>query len=253
MIDTEAQQAFAAALFEAERDSVPIKPLTEVHPAADISDAYAIAQRVTALKLAAGRIVKGHKVGLTSAVMRVAAGASKPDYGTLFDDWFVGEDSSIPRAWFDRPSVEIEISFVLKDRLAGPGITIVDVIRATDFILPAIEIVDSRYTARGPGKVVVDSIADAAWCGRIVLGGNPRRLDQLDVRAILRSGAPTWIVRPPSPTVSIAAPAGSMIIWSSHRTSRSADPNGAVLVSRAGLPGSLNIPKRRFAAGRPLT
>ena len=102
----------------------------------------------------------------------------------MFDDWFVGEGSSIPRASFNRPSVEIEIAFVLKDRLAGPGITIVDVIRATDFILPAIEIVDSRYTVRGPGKVVVDSIADAAWCGRIILGGNPRRLDQLDVRAI---------------------------------------------------------------------
>ncbi len=184
MLDTRVRQDFAAALYAAERDRVWIDPLTEVHGAAGIADAYAIAQAVTAQKLAAGRTVKGHKIGLTSPVMREVSGANEPDYGTLFDDWFVDEGSSISRSAFNRPSVELELAFVLKTALTGPAVNVADVIRATDFVLPAIEIVDSRYTRRGPGKIVIDSIADAAWCGRIVLGGNPCRLDQIDIRTI---------------------------------------------------------------------
>ena len=178
---------FAAALFAAERDRIPIEPLTQVHAHAEIGDAYAIAQAVTALKLAAGRTVKGHKIGLTSPVMREVSGATEPDYGTLFDDWVVDEGGAISRSVFNRPSVELELAFVLKSALSGPAINVADVIMATDFVLPAIEIVDSRYTQRGPGKIVIDSIADAAWCGRVVLGGNPRRLDQIDIRAISAS------------------------------------------------------------------
>jgi 2-keto-4-pentenoate hydratase len=192
MLATTIHREFAAALHAAERDRVWIDPLTELHGAAEIADAYAIAQAVTALKLAEGRSVKGHKIGLTSAVMREVSGANEPDYGTLFDNWFVNEGDTLSRSLFNRPFVELELAFVLKTALTGPAVNVADVIRATDFVLPAIEIVDSRYTRRGPGKVVIDSIADAAWCGRIVLGGNPRRLDQIDIRTIgaslLKSG-----------------------------------------------------------------
>jgi 2-oxo-hept-3-ene-1,7-dioate hydratase/2-keto-4-pentenoate hydratase len=181
---TEAQRKeAAAALFAAERDQKPIEPITLSYEGADIEDAYRIAMEVTAMKLAAGRRIKGHKIGLTSKAMRARSGATEPDYGTLFDDWFVAEGSILPMSRFNRPAVEAELAFVLKHDLEGPSVNAADVIRATDFVLPALEIVDSRFSRRGAGGVV-DTISDAASCGVVVLGGNPRRLDQIDVRRI---------------------------------------------------------------------
>lgn len=174
-------RAAAEALFAAERDMAPIPPVSVTYPAADIEDAYTIGSIVTSLKVASGRIVKGHKVGLTSKAMRSLTGATEPDYGTMFDNWFVPEGSVVPMSRLNRALVEVEIAFVLKERLQGPGINAADVIRATDFILPALEIVDTRYNARG---TLVDSIADAAACGFVVLGGCPRRLTDVDVRRI---------------------------------------------------------------------
>jgi 2-oxo-hept-3-ene-1,7-dioate hydratase len=135
--------------------------------------------------VSAGRTIKGHKVGLTSKAMQQMAGAIEPDYGTLTDDWIVPEGSVIDMARLNRPLVEMEIAFVLGRDLSGPGVNAADVIRATDFVLPAIEIVDTRYRGRGP-KVLIDSVADAAWCGLVVLGGRPSRLTDLDTR---REGA----------------------------------------------------------------
>jgi 2-keto-4-pentenoate hydratase len=171
----------AAALFGAEMDESPIDPITVTYPYADIEDAYRIGEYVTELKEAAGIRVKGHKVGLTSKAMRELTGATEPDYGTIFDRWFVPEGSVVAKSRMNRPAVEIELAFVLRTELGGPGVNAADVIRATDFVLPAIEIVDSRYNKRG---TLVDSIADAAACGLIVLGGNPARLEDIDVRRI---------------------------------------------------------------------
>lgn len=181
---TDAQRKEAAhALIAAERDRAWIEPITLTYPEADVEDAYRIAMEVAALKLAAGRRIKGHKIGLTSKAMRAASQATEPDYGTLFDDWFVAEGSVLPISRFNRPRAEVELAFVLKHELAGPSVNTADVIRATDFVLPAIEIVDSRFSRRGAGGVV-DTIADAASCGVVILGGNPRRLDQIDIRRI---------------------------------------------------------------------
>ena len=185
MLTSEQRMAMAEALFRAEADAAPIEPFTTTHPDADIEDSYRIAQLVTELKVAAGRTVKGHKVGLTSKAMQQLSGASEPDYGTLTDDWIVPEGSTIDMTRLNRPLVEVEIAFVLGRELSGPGLNAADIIRATDYVLPAIEIVDSRYSGRGP-KPLIDSVADAAWCGLVVLGGRPMRLDEFDVR---REGA----------------------------------------------------------------
>lgn len=182
MTDAERAEA-AAALIEAERTGRWTEPITLAYEGADIDDAYAIGQLVTEAKVEAGRVVKGHKVGLTSKAMRSITGATEPDYGTIFDDWFVDEGTTVSMSRLNRPLVEIELVFVLGDRLAGPDVNPVDVIRATDFVVPAIEVVDSRYSRSGkPG--VVDSIADAASCGFIVLGASPAALDQIDVRHV---------------------------------------------------------------------
>jgi 2-keto-4-pentenoate hydratase len=175
----------ARDLYRAERDRVYIPPITETHPHCDLASAYAIASAVNELKIASGRVIKGHKIGLTSQVTRDLAGGEGPDFGTLFDDMFIPEGSSVSRSMFNRGvAVEIEIAFVLGKSVRGPNITADDVMRATDFVLPAIEIVDRRYSRRGPGPLIVDSVADGAWCGGVVLGSNPMRLTQIDVRKV---------------------------------------------------------------------
>ena len=183
MLSDEQIAEAAAALHQAELDETLITPISEPYPDADVDDAYRIALAVTELKVAAGRIVKGHKIGLTSKAMRSLTGATEPDYGTLFDDWFVLEGDTVPRSTMNDPLVEIELAFVLGQPLVGPGVNAVDVIRATDFVLPCIEVVDTRQQGRGPNRLV-DSIADAAACGRVVLGGCPARLTDLDIRRV---------------------------------------------------------------------
>ena len=173
----------AQALYQAELDNVPITPISETYPTADVGDAYRISQAVTDLKVAAGRIIKGHKIGLTSKAMRSLTNATEPDYGTMFDNWFVLEGSVVPRSTMNRPLVEVELAFVLKSPLPGPAVNAADVIRATEFVLPAIEIVDTRQRGRGP-KPLIDSIADAAACGLVILGGNPVRLNDIDIRNV---------------------------------------------------------------------
>jgi 2-keto-4-pentenoate hydratase len=183
MLTDDQVAAAADALYTAETENEPITPISEAYPDADVDDAYRISTAVTERKLKAGRIVKGHKIGLTSKAMRSLAGATEPDYGTLFDDWFVLEGGTVPRSRMNRPLVEVEVAFVLGQPLVGPGVNAVDVIRATDFVLPCIEIVDSRQKGWGPNRLV-DSIADAASCGLVILGGRPARLTEIDLRRI---------------------------------------------------------------------
>ncbi len=189
---TDAQhREVAEALVEAERTSRWTEPLTVRYGDADIADAYAIGQMVTDIKVANGRVIKGHKVGLTSKAMRDATGATEPDYGTLFDNWFVDEGSKVSAATMNRPYVEIELLFVLGQNLGGPAVNAMDVVRATEFVVPAIEVVDTRYLEGGkPG--VIDSISDAASCGFVMAGANPVSLGDIDVRhvggALYRNG-----------------------------------------------------------------
>ncbi|MFV0524028.1 MAG: 2-keto-4-pentenoate hydratase [Acidimicrobiales bacterium] len=173
----------AKALVEAERTHDWAEPLSSRHPDADVEDAYRTGIAVRDLKLAEGRTVKGHKIGFTSKAMRSLVGATEPDYGFLYDDWFVAEASTVSRQAMNHPLVEQEIAFVLGAPLSGPHVNAADVIRATDFVLPALEIVDSRYEGRGT-NLLVDSISDAASCGFVVLGGNPARLADIDVRRL---------------------------------------------------------------------
>lgn len=176
-------QSLAEGLWHAEQTGEWAESVTTRHPDADVADAYAVGMAVRALKLAAGRRVRGHKVGLTSKAMRDMTGATEPDYGFMYDDMFVLEGQTVERSSFNRPLVEVEIAFVMGSRLEGPNVNAADVIRATDFVLPALEIVDNRYRKLGP-NMLVDSIADAAMCGKVVLGGNPRKLTDLDIRRV---------------------------------------------------------------------
>jgi 2-oxo-hept-3-ene-1,7-dioate hydratase/2-keto-4-pentenoate hydratase len=185
LTDEQIKQA-AENLWRAEQTREWAQPLSILFPDADIGDAYRVSLAVRDIKLANGRTVKGHKIGLTSKAMRDLTGASEPDYGFIFDNWFALEGQSVDRGAMNRPLVEVELAFVMEKELKGPSINAADVIRATDFVLPALEIVDSRYKGRG-ANLLVDSISDAATCGFVVLGGNPVKLTDVDVRRLSAS------------------------------------------------------------------
>jgi 2-oxo-hept-3-ene-1,7-dioate hydratase len=175
------RQAAADALLAASRDHATIPPVSVTWPAAEVEDAYRISQLVAEAKIQAGAILKGHKIGLTSRPMQEAAGIDEPDYGVLLDDLFVAEGSVLPAERLFEPRAEAELAFVLREPLTGPSVNAADVIRATDFVLPCIEVVDRRFNERG---VLVDTISDNASSGLVVLGGNPVGLHDIDVRTI---------------------------------------------------------------------
>jgi 2-keto-4-pentenoate hydratase len=180
----------ALALREAELTRTPIAPLSTRWPELQIVDAYQIQRKNIELRVRDGASVRGHKVGLSSRAMQDMMGVHEPDYGHLLDDMFVFESHSVATADLIQPRVEIEVAFVLGSSLPKRGCNAADVIRATEFILPSIEIIDSRIAEWKIG--IVDTIADNASSARVVLGGNPVRLHDLDVRSIgaslLRNG-----------------------------------------------------------------
>jgi 2-keto-4-pentenoate hydratase len=183
MLDQATRERIVDALFDTYRNRKPMPLPSQTWPGIEVEDAYRVQQAFVARKVASGGKVKGYKVGLTSKAMQDFAGTTEPDFSAVTDDLFVPEATPIPMARFFAPMIEMEIAFVMKEPLKGPGVLPVDVIRATDFVLPAIEIVDFRVE-RGPGLNVIDNIADLAFCGAVVLGANPRRLDQIDIRRV---------------------------------------------------------------------
>jgi 2-keto-4-pentenoate hydratase len=178
MLSADQQAAAALALWDADQTKQSIAPLTESYPDIDVVDAYEIQLANIRKRLDAGALIRGHKVGLSAKAMQNMLGVHEPDYGHLLDDMFVDEGSSIPMSRFCQPRAEIEVAFVLGQRLQGPGVTVADVVRATDYVLPSIEIVDSRVT---DWKIKIqDTVADNASSAALVLGGRPTKLTDVD-------------------------------------------------------------------------
>lgn len=176
----------AAQLDLAERERRQIRQFSLEHPDIGFEDAYHIQQAWVALKIARGHRLKGHKIGLTSRAMQRAASITEPDYGTLLDDMFFADGDDVPIARFIEPRVEVELAFVLKERLAGPDCTLIDVLNATDYVVPALEIIDARLHRIDPGtkqpRKVFDTISDNAANAGVVLGGRPVRPMDVDLR-----------------------------------------------------------------------
>lgn len=178
----------ARRLDEAERTRKQIRMLSLDHPGMDMADSYAVQKAWIDLKLAAGRKVLGHKIGLTSKAMQSALNIDMPDSGYLLDDMFFADGAHIPTDKFIGLRIEAEVAFVLKAPLKGPDCTMFDVLNATDYVVPALEILDTRILRVDPEtkktRTVFDTIADnAANCG-IVTGGRPIRPDHSDLRWI---------------------------------------------------------------------
>ncbi len=196
MLSASTTETIARRLREAERTRSQIRQISLDHPDMTIADAYAIQRAGVALKLSEGRTVKGHKIGLTSRAMQQASQIDEPDYGTLFDDMVFADGFDIPADRFIAPMVEVELAFLLKDRLEGPDVTLFDVLSATDYVVPAAEIIDARCHRIDPDskrpRRVVDTISDNAANAGIVMGGRPMRPLDSDLRwasaIMLRNG-----------------------------------------------------------------
>jgi len=166
---TDAQREEACRLLrEAERNVAPIDPLTELMPGLEVADAYAVQRDNIARRLAAGATVVGHKVGLTAAAMRQLLGVDEPDFGHLLDDMVHRDGGTVPAARYCAPRIEPEICFRLAAPLRGPGVTVEDVLAATDAVAPALEIVDSRI--RDWKITLADTVADNASSAGLVRG-----------------------------------------------------------------------------------
>lgn len=179
MLTDEERRRGAQLLFGAERQRKAIPQLSKTFPGIEIVDAYRIQDLWAELKMAPGVGVAGHKIGLTSRAMQMASKMTEPDYGRIYDDAIYNDGAQIPAGRFLRPRLEVELAFVMGEDLEGPGRRIYDVMRAAEYVVPALEIID--YRTEVP-RAITDTIADNAAFGAIVVGGRPIRPMDVDIR-----------------------------------------------------------------------
>lgn len=180
MLDTETIAAIADELATAEADRTMVPLLTARHEGMTVEDSYAVQNEWRRRGIESGRRPVGRKIGLTSKVMQAATGITEPDYGAIFADMVFENGSVIEHAQFSNVRIEVELAFVLGDTVEGPDVTVFDVLRATEYVVPALEILSSRIEMEG--RTIVDTISDNAAMGAMVYGGNPTRVDDVDLR-----------------------------------------------------------------------
>lgn len=186
MLTPDTHHALAHALHQAEKTRVQVEHFSKRYPAMEMADSYAIQRAWVQIKLDEGRKILGHKIGLTSRAMQIASQITEPDYGAMTDDMLFPEGADIPVQRFILPRVEVELAFILGKPLRGPNVSIFDVLAATDYVVPALEIIDARIeqldrVTKAPRKVL-DTIADNAANAGIVMGGRPVKPDAVDLR-----------------------------------------------------------------------
>jgi 2-oxo-hept-3-ene-1,7-dioate hydratase len=169
----------AESLIEAERTKKPVLQLSKTYPGIVIEDSYAIQGLVNEMKVAAGSKVIGNKIGLTSKAMQQSSQIDEPDYGVLHDYMVVEDGAKVPFANYIVPRVEIELVFVLGRPLKGPGVGLLDVLRATEYVVPAIEIIDARV--QNPRRIF-DTVADNGAAAGLVIGGRAVGPMDIDLR-----------------------------------------------------------------------
>jgi 2-oxo-hept-3-ene-1,7-dioate hydratase len=186
VLDRKLHVSLARELDSAERTRLQVEQFSRRFPNITIADSYAIQREWVKLQLETGRKPIGHKIGLTSRAMQIASQITEPDYGTLLDSMLIRDGSEVEASRFIVPRFEAELAFILARPLVGPGATIFNVLNATDYVVPALELIDARIEqfdrqTKAPRKVF-DTIADNAANAGIVLGGRPMRADAVDWR-----------------------------------------------------------------------
>lgn len=180
MLDDDTIALIADELVEAGRTRMPMPRLTARYPEMTVEDSYRVQDLWRQRGEAAGRVLGGHKIGLTSKAMQYATGITEPDFGIIFKDMILENGSTVQWKQYSHPRIEVELAFLLKEDISGPDATIFDVLRATEYVVPALEILDSRIEMEG--RTIVDTISDNAAMGALVVGGTPVKPDALDLR-----------------------------------------------------------------------
>ncbi len=186
MLETTQIEKAAEDLHAAEQNRKQISAISQTYPDMSMEDSYAIQKKWMDIKIAEGRKVIGYKVGLTSRAMQMTMQIDEPDYGTLLDDMLFEDGSDIEASQFTDPRIEVELAFILKDRLEGANISIFDVLNATDYVIPALELIAARSHRVDPEngyvRKIFDTISDNAANAGIIMGGRPIKPMDMDLR-----------------------------------------------------------------------
>ncbi len=189
MLTEKERREAADILLNAEKEKKAAVQLSKTYPKIEVEDSYAISRLVNEAKVAAGSRIIGNKIGLTSKAMQASSQIDEPDYGVLHDYMIIEDGAKVPFERFIVPRVEPELVFVLGKPLKGPGVGLLDVLRATEYVVPAIEIIDARV--QNPRKIF-DTVADNGAAAGLVVGGRavgPMDVDLRWVSALLYRNA----------------------------------------------------------------
>lgn len=179
MLSEEERRRCAEDLLRAARERKPIPQPSRTFTGLQIEDAYRIQDLWVQARIQGGARMIGHKIGLTSRAMQIASKMTEPDYGRILDDALYNDGAQIRAEAFLKPRLEVELAFIMGEDLEGPGTRIYDVMRAAEFVVPALEIID--YRTEVP-RAITDTIADNAAFGAMVVGGRPIRPMDADIR-----------------------------------------------------------------------
>ncbi|WP_205648991.1 2-oxo-hept-4-ene-1,7-dioate hydratase [Alcaligenes aquatilis] len=221
MMDSKVIEQIAAQLDASEQSREQIRQVSLQYPDMTMDDAYAIQDAWVKRKVANGRVVRGHKVGLTSRAMQLASNINEPDFGVLLDDMFYADGAALPTERFIVPRVEVELAFVLGTDLKGPGVTLMDVLRATEYVVPALEIIDARFHQVDPEtkvtRKVLDTISDNAANAAIVTGGRPVKVDEVDLRWVGAGLVRNGIIEETGLALGVLNHPGNGVVWLANK------------------------------------
>ncbi|HZW76515.1 MAG TPA: 2-oxo-hepta-3-ene-1,7-dioic acid hydratase [Caldimonas sp.] len=220
MLDEATIAALAAELHDAARRRIQVRHFSRRHPTMTIDDGYAVQRAWLKTRLAEGGVVRGRKIGLTSRAMQQSSQIDEPDFAPLLDDMFFAA-GGVPFERFIAPRVEVELAFVLARPLRGPGVTLADVLAATDVVTPAVEIIDARIEqfdreTKAPRKVF-DTIADFAANAGVVRGEVAVRPDAVDLRRVGAILARNGVVEETGLAAGVLDHPGNGIAWLANK------------------------------------
>lgn len=210
MLTAEQIRQAADALLQAEATLIPTPQLSKLFPDMVLEDAYRVQDLWAQARIEKGARVVGHKIGLTSRAMQMASNFNEPDYGRILDDAMFNDGAVILAKRFLKPRLEVELAFIMGEDLEGPGKRIYDVLRATEAVVPALEVID--YRTEVP-RQIVDTIADNAAFGAIVVGGRPVRPYDVDIRWIGATLAKNGVIEESGVSAAVMGHPAAGIAW----------------------------------------
>lgn len=210
MLNQATRQAAADSLYWADKERRIVPQLSKTYADIELTDAYAIQQLWLERRLADGAKLVGRKIGLTSRAMQMASNFTEPDYGYLTDDMLIHDGAQIEAARYVSPRLEVELGFIMGQDLQGAGCTVADVMRATEFVTPALELI--AYRTQVP-RAIVDTIADNAAAGAMITGGRLVRPFDLDIRWVGATLSKNGIIEESGVSAAVMGHPAAGIAW----------------------------------------